>query len=80
LSRLTTSLLALRGSALAEGTGLLEVDVPGLLLASGVLEVEGEDGTTLLDGVLAVSVALESVRNGVEGSGGRECVFQKTSA
>jgi hypothetical protein len=73
--RLTTSLLALGSSALAESTGLLKVDVPGLLLAGRVLEVEGEDGTTLLDGVLAVSLALESGRNGVEGSGGGECVY-----
>lgn len=51
---LTIGLLA---QALRDDTLLLQVDVPALGLAGGVLEREGEDGTSALDGVLAVRLA-----------------------
>ena len=47
--------------ALANGALVLEVDVPALGLAGGVLEGEGKDGVALLHGILAVGLA------GVEG-------------
>lgn len=71
--RLTVRLLASGGKTTADGTLVLEVNEPGLLLAGTVLEGEGEDGSTLLDGVLLVSRVVdhtlgdlvESLRRGV---------------
>lgn len=64
------------GGLLAETLGdlalLLEVEVPALGLAGGVLEGEGEDGAALLDGVLAVGVRGESLVDLVKGGGGGE--------
>lgn len=71
----TVGLLA---SALADGTLLLQVDVPALGLTSLVLEGEGKDGAALLDGVLAVGLASREGRADlVEGSGGGELVYFK---
>lgn len=64
------------GGLLAETLGdlalLLEVEVPALSLAGGVLEGEGEDGTALLDGVLTVGVVGQSGVDLVKGGGGGE--------
>lgn len=70
--RLLTSRLV--SESLANSALVLEVDVPAFGLASAVLEVEGEDGVALLDGVLLVGVAGESNGNSVKGCGGRELV------
>jgi hypothetical protein len=68
-----SSFLAFGREALANGTRLLEINVPGVGFASGVLEREGEDGAALLDGVFAVGVrGGEGPRDLVEGGGGRE--------
>lgn len=73
--KLTISLSALRGGTLANNTLLLEVEVPGLFLAAGVLEVERNDGLGLVDGVLALSgVGLEGRVDHVERGGGGELV------
>lgn len=68
---LTSRLLS---ESLANGALVLEVDVPALNLAGGVLEVEGEDGVALLDGVLLVGLAGESGGDGVKRRGGGELV------
>ncbi len=68
---LTGGLLA---EALADLALILEVNVPALGLASGVLEVEGEDGVALLDGVLLVCGVAEGVVDGVKGGRGGELV------
>lgn len=69
---LTSGLLAETAADLA---GLLEVDVPARGLAGLVLECEGEDGTALFDGVLALAVArVQGCVDDVEGLGGRELV------
>jgi hypothetical protein len=71
---LTISLSTGRSGTAADLALVLEIDVPALLLALGVLEVERENGTTLLDGVFAPGlVGLERLVNGVESSGGGEC-------
>lgn len=60
-------------SALSNGSVVLEVDVPALLLASLVLERESEDGTSLLDGVLLLSWLIDhALVDGIEGLRGRE--------
>jgi len=52
---------------------LLEVQVPGLCLAFGVAELEGVNGTTLLDGILALGVARgEDLVHDIESRGGGE--------
>ena len=79
-ARLTTGLLALRGSTLANGTGLLQVDVPALLLAGLVLQGESEDGTTLLDGGLLVGIAGDGRGDGIESLRRREVGWSCTSA
>jgi hypothetical protein len=59
---------------LGDNSLVLEVDVPALGLAGLVLQGEGEDGASLLDGVLALSIVTgEGVVDGLEGLGGREC-------
>jgi hypothetical protein len=59
---------------LGDGTLLPEVDVPALGLAGLVLQGEGEDGITLLDGVLALGIVRsETALDNVEGLGGGEC-------
>lgn len=55
----------LLAEALGDLAGALEVEVPGSGLASLVLEGEGEDGTALLDGSLAL--VLRGVQDGVDG-------------
>lgn len=73
--KLTISLSTLGGDTLANSTLLLEVEVPGLFLAAGVLEVESNDGLGLVDGVLALSgVGLEGRVDHVERGGGGELV------
>ena len=68
----TSRLLA---QALGNGARVLEVDVPAVGLAGGVLEGEGEDGVALLQGVLAVGLAgVESGVDRLEGLGGGELV------
>lgn len=62
--KLTGGLVA---ETLADGTGVLEVNVPAGGLALGVLEGEAEDGLALLNGVFALLLALESGGDGVEG-------------
>lgn len=59
------SLLALGRDAAAHSATFLEVDVPGLFLA-GVLQCEGEDAVSGLDGGFAVG--------GGGGEGGFDCV------
>lgn len=71
--KLTGGLLA---KTLANLALVLEVNVPLVGLAGGVLEDESKDGVALLDGVLAVSVAAgKGAVNGVESGGGRELVY-----
>lgn len=49
--------------------------MPGLFLAAGVLEIEGDDSLGLADGVFALGlVALEGRVDHVEGGGGGEFV------
>lgn len=68
--RLTISLAASRGSTLSNLALVLEVEVPSSLLTTGVLQVEGEDGLSLGEGILAVGfVGLERLVDDVEGSG-----------
>ena len=72
---LTISLSTSRSSALSDNTLVLEVEVPCFLLAVLVLEVEGDDGLGLFDGVLALGgVGLEGGVDHVEGGGGGESV------
>lgn len=62
-------------SALEDGALLLEVDVPVLRLAGGVLQDKGKDGVALLDGVLTVGIAgVEGRVDGVKGNRGGEFV------
>lgn len=62
--------------ALGDLTGVLEVEVPRSGLASLVLDGEGEDGTALLDGVLALVLrAVEDSVDGIESRGGGELVY-----
>jgi len=70
---LTISLLALGSGASADTAGLLQVDVPGALLAFGVLEGEGEDAVALLHGGSLVGVTGgQSAANHVESGGSGE--------
>lgn len=77
--KLTISLSTLGSRTLANRAVVLEVEVPALLLATGVLEVEGNNHLGLADGVLALSlVGLERVADHVERSRGREFIcFQR---
>jgi hypothetical protein len=69
----TSRLLA---QALADGALVLQVDVPALGLAGGVLEGEGKDGVALLHGILAVGLAgIKGLVDLVEGGGGGELVW-----
>jgi hypothetical protein len=75
--KLTISLLAGRSSTLADLAFLLEVEVPALFLAAGVLQVESNDSLGILDGVLALGfVALEGSVDRVESRGGVETVWE----
>ena len=68
----TSRLLA---QALGNGARVLEIDVPAVGLAGGVLEGEGKDGVALLQGVLAVGLAgVEGGVDRLEGRGGGELV------
>jgi hypothetical protein len=68
----TSRLLA---DTLADSAFVLQVDVPALGLAGGVLEGEGEDGVALLHGILAVGLAgVQGLVDLVEGRGGGELV------
>lgn len=67
--KLTSRLLS---GAFADGARVLQVDVPAVGLAGGVLEVEGKDGLALRDGVLLVGIAGESGADRIEGGRGRE--------
>ena len=65
----------LGSNTLADLARVLEVDVPAVGLASLVLEGEGEDGLSLLDGIRPVSVAgVQGLVDEIEGSRGRESV------
>ena len=73
--RHTISLLASRGSTLANLADLLQVEVPALLLAAGVLDVEADDGLGLLDGILALGgIGLEGSVDRVERGGRGESI------
>lgn len=52
--------------------------MPALRLASSILQGKGKDGIALLDGVLLVLFAGESLSDGVESGGGRELVCGAT--
>jgi hypothetical protein len=70
--QLTISLAALGGESLANLALLLQVEVPSLFFTLGVLNVEGDDGLGLVEGILAVSVVgLERLVDDVEGGGRR---------
>ena len=72
-SKLTIGLAASWGSSLANLALVLQVEVPGLLFTTLVLQVEGEDGLGLVDGILAIGItALEGLLDGVESGGGGE--------
>lgn len=74
----TVRLLA---QALADLALVLEVDVPALGLARGVLEGEGKDGVALLHGILAVGLAgREHLVDFVKRRGGGELVCLPWSA
>lgn len=74
--RLTISLAALRSSALADSAVLLQIQVPALLLAVGILDRERDNGLGLVDGLLARGlVALEGLVDHVERGGGGESVW-----
>lgn len=76
--KLTISLSTLRSRTLANLAVVLEVEVPALFLATGVLEIESNNSLGLADGVLALSlVGLESVVDHVERNGGREFICFK---
>jgi hypothetical protein len=69
----TISFSAWWSSALSDGTIVLEIDVPALLLAGLVLQRESEDGTSLLDGILLLRRLINhTLVDEVEGRGGRE--------
>lgn len=76
----TISLSTGGGGTLADDALVLEIEVPALLLAGGVLEVERDDGLGVLDGVFALGfVGLEGGVDHVEGGGGGEgvCCFHQ---
>jgi hypothetical protein len=63
----TINLLSLGPSALRHLARLLEVDVPALRLALGILQRKGEDGICLLDGRLTFArVSAEGAGDEVE--------------
>lgn len=75
VSKLTISLAPGRRSTLAHLTLVLQVEVPALLLALGVLQVEGDNGLGRVDGILTLGlVGLEGLVDGVERGGGGEGV------
>ena len=72
---LTVGLAALRRVALPHAALLLEINVPAVGVAGGVLQREGEDGAAFLDRVLAARVVgRQRGIDGVEGRGGGEGV------
>lgn len=72
-TQLTISLLASRGLALADFARLLEINVPCFFLVLGVLQLEGEDGFALVDGVFSLGFARgKGSIDGFKGLGGRE--------
>jgi hypothetical protein len=73
--KLTISLLSRRRLSLPDLPALFEINVPGFFFTGVVLQLECEDGFTLVDGVFAFSfVGRESPGNGIEGLGGWEGV------
>jgi hypothetical protein len=71
---LTGRLLA---EALANRPLVLEIDVPALGLAGSVLQCEGKDGVSLLDGVLAVGLAAgQGVVDGIKSGRRGELVWR----
>ena len=72
---LTIGLAALRRLALPHAALVLEINVPAVGVAGGVLQREGEDGAAFLDRVLAARVVgRQRGVDGVEGRGGGEGV------
>ncbi len=72
--------IGLGAKTLGDLASLLEVDVPALGLTSSVLQGEGEDGVTLLDGILAVGIGgVQGLVDGIKGSGGRELVYTQNT-
>jgi len=68
--KLTVSLAAFGGKTLADLALVLEVEVPGCFFAASVLQVEGDDGLGLVEGILAIGlVGLERLVDDVEGGG-----------
>lgn len=68
--KLTVSLGALGGKPLANLALVLEVKVPGGFFAARVLQVKGDDGLGLVEGIFAVGlVSLERLVDDVEGCG-----------
>lgn len=79
-AQLTISLATGGSGTLADLALVLQVEVPALLLALRVLQVESDDGLGLVDGILAVGVVrLESLVDHVEGGGGREGICESVS-
>lgn len=70
-------LLALGRDALANCTGFLQVDVPGVGCAGGVFKSEGEDRAAFFDRVLFVGGGGEGARYFVEGGGGGKGVWER---
>ena len=77
-SPLTISLATSGGGTLADLALVLQVEVPAGLLALLVLQIEGNDGLGLVDGVLALGgIGLERLVDRVEGGGGRQGICWK---
>jgi len=74
---LTISLATGGCGTLADLTLVLQVEVPALLLTLGVLQIESNNGLSLVDGILAIGlVGLESLVDHVERGGGREGILK----
>jgi hypothetical protein len=68
--KLTFRLGSLGGKSVADLSLVLEIEVPGGFFAARVLQVEGDDGVGLLEGIFAVGfVGLERLVDDVEGGG-----------
>jgi hypothetical protein len=76
LSALTVSLGTSGGGTLANLAFVLQVEVPAGLLTLLILQVEGDDGLSLVDGVLALGgIGLQRLVDRVEGDGCGEGIF-----